>query len=166
MDKAKAYKERRHLAEAYRHFARLHTFRGDLPAAHTSLAEAIDLFERLGMRRELAEAREERARPEQMLFTVYLLSRCRRAGMVRDGCGKLQRRGSELLWENQFSLRLAPARLGWTLSCSRFAATFSLRRRYSAMHPQKLGKRRGHGTLKHQRFSRPRCSAATSSIDS
>ena len=32
--------------------------RGDIPAARVSLAEAIDLFERLGMRRELAEARQ------------------------------------------------------------------------------------------------------------
>jgi len=37
--------------------ARLHILRGDLPAARAALAEAIDLFERLGMRRELAEAR-------------------------------------------------------------------------------------------------------------
>ncbi|NTV63566.1 MAG: hypothetical protein HGA65_08530 [Oscillochloris sp.] len=41
---------------------RLHTLRGDLPAARASLAEAIDLFERLGMRRELAEARAELAK--------------------------------------------------------------------------------------------------------
>ena len=32
--------------------------RRDLPAARAALTEAIDLFERLGMRRELAEARE------------------------------------------------------------------------------------------------------------
>jgi hypothetical protein len=36
--------------------------RGDLPAARIALAEAIDLFERLGMRRELSEARAELAR--------------------------------------------------------------------------------------------------------
>jgi tetratricopeptide (TPR) repeat protein len=43
-------------------YARLHTLRCNLPAAHASLLEAIDLFERMGMRRELAEAREELAR--------------------------------------------------------------------------------------------------------
>jgi hypothetical protein len=37
---------------------------GNIPAAHVALTEAIDLFERLGMRRELAEAREELARLE------------------------------------------------------------------------------------------------------
>lgn len=42
--------------------ARLHTLRGDLPAAHAALAEATDLFERMGMRHELAEARTELAR--------------------------------------------------------------------------------------------------------
>ena len=46
-------------------YAHLHTLRGDLPAARAALAEAIDLFERLGMRRELAEARAELARLEQ-----------------------------------------------------------------------------------------------------
>jgi hypothetical protein len=35
---------------------------GDIPAARTALAEAIDLFERMGRRRELAEAREELAK--------------------------------------------------------------------------------------------------------
>lgn len=45
----------------YKLKARLHLLRGDLPAAQASLAEAIDLFERLGRRRELVEAREEMA---------------------------------------------------------------------------------------------------------
>ena len=48
-------------------YSRLHTLRGDLPAAHTALTEAIDLFERMGMRRELAEAREELARLEAQM---------------------------------------------------------------------------------------------------
>lgn len=52
----------RYTGPIQRTYARLHTLRGDLPAARASLAEAIDLFERLGMRRELAEAREEMAR--------------------------------------------------------------------------------------------------------
>ncbi|MFP4441411.1 MAG: tetratricopeptide repeat protein, partial [Chloroflexaceae bacterium] len=47
--------------------ARLQASHGDLPAAHTALTEAIDLFERMGMRRELAEAREELARLEAQM---------------------------------------------------------------------------------------------------
>jgi hypothetical protein len=47
--------------------ARLHTLRGELPQAHASLTEVIDLFERMGMRRELAEAREELARLEAQM---------------------------------------------------------------------------------------------------
>ncbi|NTU84898.1 MAG: AAA family ATPase [Chloroflexales bacterium] len=53
-------RHRRLSAEVARVSARLHALRDDLPAARASLAEAIDLFERLGMRRELAEAREAR----------------------------------------------------------------------------------------------------------
>lgn len=56
--KANEYQDRRYIAEIGLLSARLHTLRGDLPAAHAALAEAIDLFERLGMRRELTEARE------------------------------------------------------------------------------------------------------------
>jgi hypothetical protein len=56
------HQDRRRLAEVYPLFARLHALRGDLPAARTAFAEAIDLFERLGMRRELAEARAELVR--------------------------------------------------------------------------------------------------------
>lgn len=55
-------KDRRIIAELRVTESRLHTLRGDLRAARAALAEAIDLFERLGMRRELAEAREERQR--------------------------------------------------------------------------------------------------------
>jgi hypothetical protein len=43
------------------------TLRGDLPAARAALAEAIDLFEHLGMRRELAEARDELAQLEAQI---------------------------------------------------------------------------------------------------
>ena len=60
--KAYHYHDRRYIAELQRAYFRLHTLRGDLPAARAALAEAIDLYERLGMRRELAEAREELAR--------------------------------------------------------------------------------------------------------
>lgn len=52
------YQDRENLARTQSLCARLHTLRGDLPAAHASLTEAIDLFERLGMRRELAEAQQ------------------------------------------------------------------------------------------------------------
>jgi hypothetical protein len=45
------------IALIQRLYARLHTLRNDLPAARAALVEAIDRFERLGMRRELAEAR-------------------------------------------------------------------------------------------------------------
>ncbi|NJL06644.1 MAG: hypothetical protein HC911_17420 [Chloroflexaceae bacterium] len=52
------------IAQTQRLSGQLHTLRGELPEAHASLTEAIDLFERMGMRRELAEAREELARLE------------------------------------------------------------------------------------------------------
>lgn len=55
---AQRYKDQRRMSEIQPLLARLHTLRGDLPAARTALTEAIDLFERLGMRRELAEARQ------------------------------------------------------------------------------------------------------------
>jgi hypothetical protein len=61
-EQAYQYKDRECLAHLQYVSARLHTLRGDLPAARAALAEAIDLFERLGMRRELAEARAELAR--------------------------------------------------------------------------------------------------------
>jgi hypothetical protein len=59
--------DRRLLAPIYRCYARLHTLRGDLPAAYAALTEAIDLFERMGMRRELAEAHEELAHLEAQM---------------------------------------------------------------------------------------------------
>lgn len=61
---AQQFNERERLAQVAYQYVRLHTHRGDIPAARTSLAEAIDLFERIGMRRELAEARGELARLE------------------------------------------------------------------------------------------------------
>lgn len=48
---------RRYLAEINRTLAQLYILRGALPAAQATLEEAIDLFERLGMQRALAEAR-------------------------------------------------------------------------------------------------------------
>jgi tetratricopeptide (TPR) repeat protein len=61
---AQQYQDREHLALIMPIIFRFHILRGDLPAARAALAEAIDLFERLGMRRELAEARAELARLE------------------------------------------------------------------------------------------------------
>jgi tetratricopeptide (TPR) repeat protein len=60
--RAQSIQDERDIALILETFARLHTLRGDLPAGRAALAEAIDLFERLGMRRELIEAREELAR--------------------------------------------------------------------------------------------------------
>ena len=56
--KALEYQDRGLIAELHLTYARIHTLRGDIPAARASLADATDLFERLGMRRELAEARQ------------------------------------------------------------------------------------------------------------
>lgn len=50
------FRDRRRLGELHSLTARLHILRGDLPSARTSLMIAIDLFERLRMRRELAAA--------------------------------------------------------------------------------------------------------------
>jgi tetratricopeptide (TPR) repeat protein len=47
--------------------AKLYILRKNIPAAHAALIEAIDLFERLGIRRELVEAREELARLETQM---------------------------------------------------------------------------------------------------
>jgi hypothetical protein len=61
---AHQYQDRPCLAQIQRAYAHLHTLRSNLPAAHAALTEAIDLFERLGMRRELVEARAELAQLE------------------------------------------------------------------------------------------------------
>jgi tetratricopeptide (TPR) repeat protein len=49
--------DRRRMGELQRLLARIHSLRGDASAAREALATASDLFERMGMRRELAEAR-------------------------------------------------------------------------------------------------------------
>jgi tetratricopeptide (TPR) repeat protein len=67
IDIAHVYQDRESIALIYHIYARLHSLRGELPEAHASLTEAIDLFERMGMRRELAEAREELARLEAQM---------------------------------------------------------------------------------------------------
>lgn len=51
--------DRRRLSEIMPLRARLALLRGDLPTARAALAEAVDLFRRVGMRRELADAQEE-----------------------------------------------------------------------------------------------------------
>lgn len=61
-DQAHKYQDRELTARCQNLYAHLHILRGDIPAARAALTEAIDLFERMGMRRELAEAREELAR--------------------------------------------------------------------------------------------------------
>jgi hypothetical protein len=59
------YQDREQIAQLSQLTARLHTLRGDLPAARAALAEAADLFERLGMRPQLARARAELARLDE-----------------------------------------------------------------------------------------------------
>jgi len=54
---AQDLQDREHFARIHRLEARLHVLRGDMSAAKRSLVAAIDLFERLGLRQELAEAR-------------------------------------------------------------------------------------------------------------
>jgi hypothetical protein len=53
------YQDRSCIAQIKRSYARLHILRGDFRAAHIDLTEAVDIFERLGMRRQLSEARGE-----------------------------------------------------------------------------------------------------------
>jgi hypothetical protein len=54
--RAEAAQDRRHTAFSYQIAARLHVARGEHDAAQVAQATAIDLFTRLGMRRELAQA--------------------------------------------------------------------------------------------------------------
>jgi tetratricopeptide (TPR) repeat protein len=61
---AEHFQDRRRLGELHSLVARLRILRGDAPAACAALLSAIDLFERLGMRRELAEAQEVLAQLE------------------------------------------------------------------------------------------------------
>jgi tetratricopeptide (TPR) repeat protein len=56
-DLAASYQDREYIAEIQYLYARLYLLYGDHLAAHAALGEAIDLFERLGMRNELVEAR-------------------------------------------------------------------------------------------------------------
>jgi hypothetical protein len=57
MAQAQQYRASADVAEAQFLYVRLHTRRGDLPAARAALETAIDLFERTGLRRELDMAR-------------------------------------------------------------------------------------------------------------
>ncbi|MDZ4718576.1 MAG: NB-ARC domain-containing protein [Roseiflexaceae bacterium] len=60
LQRATASQDRRDLAIIKQAYAHLYTLRGDTLAARVALAEAIDLFERLGMRQELGEAQSYR----------------------------------------------------------------------------------------------------------
>jgi hypothetical protein len=51
-------RDRRHYASLQVISARFHRMQGNVPAARDALIEAIDVFERLGNQRALAEARE------------------------------------------------------------------------------------------------------------
>lgn len=57
----RAHGDREQLAFTQRMVARLHALQGDQTSARQALNEAIDLFERLGLRRELRESQQERA---------------------------------------------------------------------------------------------------------
>jgi tetratricopeptide (TPR) repeat protein len=63
-DTAYALQDREYFARIHRLEARLNHMRGDTAAAKQSLAAAIDLFERLGLRQELTEARAALAQLE------------------------------------------------------------------------------------------------------
>jgi tetratricopeptide (TPR) repeat protein len=65
--KARQLREWRYVAPIQKTYARLHILRGDLSSAQDALTEAIDIFERQGRRRELAEARAELARLEAQM---------------------------------------------------------------------------------------------------
>lgn len=64
--RAQAVQDRRDLALILRTYAQLYVCRGDTITAAKYFSSAIDLFERLGMRSEFAEAREELRRLEEM----------------------------------------------------------------------------------------------------
>ncbi|MBP1466176.1 helix-turn-helix domain-containing protein [Candidatus Chloroploca sp. M-50] len=63
---ARHYHDREQLAYALRLTSRLCAMQENTHAAKAALAEAIDLFERIGLRRDLAEAREELRRLDEM----------------------------------------------------------------------------------------------------
>jgi tetratricopeptide (TPR) repeat protein len=59
---AHRYNIRKHFPDILRLYARLHIMQDNISAAHDCFTEAIDLYERLGMRHDLVAAREELAR--------------------------------------------------------------------------------------------------------
>jgi hypothetical protein len=61
------FADQRSAADIQYQYVQLHLLREELPEARAALIEAIDLFERMGMRHELAEAREELARLEAQI---------------------------------------------------------------------------------------------------
>jgi len=63
---AQRVQDQRHIAELHRVTGYFQVMQGDMVAAREAFAEAIDRFERLGMRRELAEARQALADLERV----------------------------------------------------------------------------------------------------
>lgn len=59
-------RDKRYLAEAKRAYAQFHVLMGNRETAYLTLTEAVDLFERMGLRRDLAEAREELRRLDDL----------------------------------------------------------------------------------------------------
>jgi hypothetical protein len=68
-DKAQQDLDRRRLAQVEWQFYRLHRKRNDQPAARAALMKAIDLHERMGMREELTEARNELSQMEAQIVS-------------------------------------------------------------------------------------------------
>ena len=62
---AEQFRDRRRLGELHLLTAQLAEQRGDAPAARAALEQAVDLFERLGMRGDLAEAQAALAKLAQ-----------------------------------------------------------------------------------------------------
>ena len=71
-DHAHALNHQRFLAQSHRLWADLNQRTGDQGAARASLGRAIDLFERMGMRRDLLEARAALAQLEPYLLERHV----------------------------------------------------------------------------------------------
>jgi LuxR family glucitol operon transcriptional activator len=67
LQKALQYGDQEYLAQIHRTYADLDMLRGNIVEARRFFGEAIDRFERLGMRREVVESREKLARLEAMM---------------------------------------------------------------------------------------------------
>jgi LuxR family glucitol operon transcriptional activator len=67
LQKVRQFGDREYLAQVQRTYADLNMLKGNVAEAHRCLDDAIDLFERIGMRREVVESREKLARLEAMM---------------------------------------------------------------------------------------------------